>query len=117
MTTQQVANRLVALCREGKIQQAMEELYSDDIVSQEPAYAPVPLAKGKKAVFEKGGKFAASIEQRHGGNFSEPVVGGRYFSVAMMLDATIKGQGRVKLEEICTYEVKDGKIVWEQFFY
>jgi len=29
----------------------------------------------------------------------------------------MKGQPREKSEEICLYEVKDGKIVREQFFY
>ena len=57
------------------------------------------------------------IEERHGGSFSDPIVAGRYFSVAMVLDATFKGQGRMVLEEICLYEVKDGKIILEQFFF
>lgn len=117
MTTQQVADRLVALCRKGEIQKAMEELYADSIVSNEPAHAPTKSASGKKAVFEKGAQFASMIETRHGGSFSEPIVGGRYFSVAMMLDATFKGQGRMVFDEICVYEVKDGKIVWEQFYF
>jgi hypothetical protein len=34
----------------------------------------------------------------------------------LTMDVTMKGRGRVKLEEICAYEVKDGKIVSEQFF-
>ena len=117
MNTQQVADRLVALCRQGDIQKAMEELYADDIVSNEPAHAPTKSAKGKKAVFEKGKQFASMIETRHGGSFSDPIVGGRYFSVAMMLDATFKGQGRMKFDEVCVYEVKDGKIIWEQFYF
>lgn len=95
----------------------MDELYGDGIVSNEPAHSPTKSASGKKAVLEKGKQFASSIETRHGGSFSEPVVGGRYFSVSMMLDATFIGQGRMKLEEVCVYEVKDGKIVWEQFFF
>ena len=57
------------------------------------------------------------IEERHGGSFSDPLVSGRYFSVAMTLDATFKGMGRNLLEEVCVYEVKDGKIVFEQFHY
>jgi hypothetical protein len=117
MTTQQVATQLVSLCRKGEIQKAMEELYADNIASNEPDYSPSKSAKGKKAVLEKGKQFAAMIETRHGGSFSEPIVSGRYFSVAMTLDATFKGQGRKTLEEICLYEVKDGKIVWEQFFF
>jgi predicted ester cyclase len=44
-------------------------------------------------------------------------VAGDYFSIAWMMDITMKGQGRVKMEEVCVYKVKDGKIVWEQFFY
>ena len=57
------------------------------------------------------------VEQRHGGSFSNPIIAGRYFSVAMVLDATIKGKGRVTLEEVCVYEVNEGKIVFEQFFF
>ena len=116
-TTQQVADQLVAFCRQGEILKAMEELYSDDISSNEPAHAPTKSVKGKKAVLEKGKQFASSIEIRHGGSFSEPIVAGRYFTVAMVLDATFKSMGRMKFDEVCVYEVKDGKIVWEQFFF
>ena len=117
MNTQQIADRLVALCRRGEIQKAMEELYAESIVSHEPAHSMVKSASGKKAVGEKGAQFASMIEQRHGGSFSDPTVAGRYFSVVMVLEATIKGKGRMTLEEICVYEVKDGKIVFEQFFF
>lgn len=117
MTTQQVAERLVSLCRAGKIAEAGTELYADNIESVEPEYGPTKSAKGKHAVGEKGKQFAEMIEERHGGSFSEPVIGGRYFTVAMILDATFKGQGRMTMDEICLYEVKDGKIVKEQFFY
>ena len=117
MTTQQVANRLVELCRKGQIQEASQELYADSIVSIEPDNAPVKSAKGKQAVGKKGQEFASMIEERHGGSFSDPIVGGRYFSTAMTLDATFKGQGRMVMQEICVYEVKEGKIVSEQFFY
>lgn len=117
MTTEQVANRLVELCRQGQIQQAAQELYSADIISIEPAHAPTKTAKGIKAVSEKGAQFAAMIEQRHGGSFGNPIVAGRYFSCTMTLDATFKGQGRQLIEEVCVYEVKDGKIISEQFFF
>ena len=117
MTTQQIANRLVELCRKGQIPQASAELYADSIASIEPEQSPFKTAKGKSDVAKKGELFAASIIERHGGSFSDPIVSGRFFSTAMTLDATFKGQGRMKLEEICLYEVKDGKIVSEQFFY
>ncbi len=118
MTTQEVANQLVAYMRKGQIMEAQAALYADDIVCMEPetAMAP-PYTKGKQAVAEKGKQFASMIEERHGGSCSEPVVGGRYFSISMSIDATFKGMGRQLLDEVCVYEVKDGKIVQEQFFY
>lgn len=35
----------------------------------------------------------------------------------MTFDATRKDGSEYKLEELCTYEVNDGKITTEQFFY
>jgi hypothetical protein len=73
--------------------------------------------EGLAAIKEKGKMFNEMVEQVHGGFSTDPVVAGNYFSVGMGLDATMKGQGRVKMDEIALYEVKDGKIVKEQFFY
>lgn len=92
-------------------------MYADEIISIEPPHSPVKTAKGKKAVGEKGTQFASMIEERHGGSFSDPIVGGNFFSTVMTLDATFKGKGRMKLEEVCVYEVNNGKIVSEQFFF
>ena len=57
------------------------------------------------------------FEQIHGQECSEPVIGGKFFSVSMMRDVTFKGKPHVKLEEIAVFEVQDGKIVTEQYFY
>ena len=118
MTTQEVADKLVAYMRAGQMHEAQTELYADDIVCIEPEGNMAPhITKGKAAVAEKGRQFAEMIEERFGGSCSDPVVGGRYFSIFMSLDASMKGMGRQLLDEICVYEVKDGKIVFEQFFY
>ena len=117
MTTQEVANRLVSLCREGKVLEAGEELYDENIVSHESPPSPNLLATGKKAVREKGNQFAAMIEAHHGGKISDPVVVGNYFTITWSMDVTMKGQGRSTMEEIDVYKVQDGKIVEEWFFY
>ena len=57
------------------------------------------------------------VEEMHGGFSNQPQIAGNYFAVAMGMDVTMKGQGRMKMDEIAVYEVKDGKIVKEQFFY
>ena len=37
--------------------------------------------------------------------------------MTLMMDVTMKGRGRMKMEEMCVYEVnKNGKIASEQFF-
>jgi len=35
----------------------------------------------------------------------------------MSLDATMQGMGRMKIDEICVYQVKAGIIIFEQFFF
>jgi hypothetical protein len=74
-------------------------------------------AEGLKAVLAKGKHFASMIEARHGGSTSDPLVYGKFFSIGMTIDVTMKGQGRMLLEEICDYKVEAGKIVREEFFY
>jgi hypothetical protein len=117
MTTKEIAERLVALCREGNFETAQKELYATDAINIEPyATAEFPKeTKGLNAIIEKGRKFSAMIEQVHSVSVSDPLVAGSSFACAMQLDLTIKGHGRMSLDELCIYEVKDGKIISEQF--
>ncbi len=118
MTTTEVANRLVALCRQGKIHDAVHELYADDSVSIEPNDSMGPRQQsGKAAIIEKGKMFDSMLEEFHGSTISDPLIAGSHFSISWVLDATMKGRGRVKMEEICVYRVAQGKIVHEQFFF
>ena len=120
MNTEQVAKRLVELCREGKYEQAQQELYGNSVyISQKEGLPPGALgnAQGIAAIREKGRKWQGSIEAIHGGSVSDPVIAGDWFSVAMGIDATYKGMGRMDMQEICVFRVREGKIVHEQFFY
>jgi hypothetical protein len=118
MTTKEIANRLSELFKENKWTQIQEELFSEDAESIEPAGTPgLQSVKGMDAIRKKGEEFNNSIEEMHGGYVSEPIVGGNYIAVAMGIDATMKGAERIKMDEIAVYEVKDGKIVKEQFFF
>ncbi|UNK48523.1 nuclear transport factor 2 family protein [Lysobacter sp. S4-A87] len=120
MKTEQVAARLVELCRAGKFDEAQRELYADDAVSIEPEGLPAGAlgnVKGLAAIQVKSQRFHDSVETFHGVSCSDAVVAGNWFSVAMGVDATFKGMGRVDMREICVYRVRNGKIVHEQFFY
>jgi ketosteroid isomerase-like protein len=118
MTTQEVANRMYELFKENKWAEVQQELFSDDAESIEPAHSPgLQTVKGKDAIKKKGDDFNNMIEEVHGGYTGQPIVAGNYIALAMGFDATMKGMGRQKMDEIAVYEVKDGKIVKEQFFY
>jgi len=120
MTTQQVADRFYELAKESKWDAIQDQLFSNNAVSIEPPEAAaqgLQNASGLDAIKRKANDFNNMVEVVHGGYCSEPVVGGNFFSVAMGLDATMKGVGRSNMDEIAVYEVKDGKIVKEQFFF
>jgi hypothetical protein len=118
LTTAQVANRLVELCRQGKVLDAQEELFADDVSCIEPPVAGgMPSTNGKVAAIEKGKQFDSMIEEIHGADISDPVIAGSWFSISWTMDVTMKVPGRQKMEEILVYKVKEGKIVSEQYFY
>lgn len=117
MTTQEVANKYVAYMQTGKFQEAYDELYAPNAISIEPDGTPTPRSEGMEAIHAKAAMWESMVEEAHGGGCSEPLVAGNHFTVTMWNDSTMKGRGRHKMEEVCVYEVQDGKIVKEQFFY
>ena len=117
MTTQEVADKLVGYCRTGQYESAMKELYGKNIVSIEPKGAPMEHVEGFEEVVKKAAYFNDMVEEVHGHEVSDPLVADNFFSCSMKMDATFKQGGRQAMEEICLYQVEDGKIVREEFFY
>lgn len=117
MKTEEIAKRLVAYCREAKWEAAQRELYAENVVSIEPFETPMfpKETRGLAAIVEKGKKFDSMVEKMHSVTFSDPLVAGSSFACAATMDVTMKGEGRMQMSELCVYEVKDGKIVSEQF--
>lgn len=117
MKTTEIAARLIALCREAKWETAQNELFADHAVSIESKASPAfeKETKGLAAIIEKGRKFGGMIESVHSLTVSEPLVAGNAIACVMNMDVTMKGQPRAQLSEVCVYEVKDGKIISEQF--
>lgn len=118
MTTQETANRLFELCQQGQFDTAQNELYAADATSTEKNMeGGLETATGLDAIKEKGKKFQSMIEEMHGGFTNEPKVFGNHIFMEMGMDVTMKGMGRMDMKEMCSYEVKDGKIVSERFYY
>ena len=118
MTTQEIANRLVELCRAGEFKKAQQELFADDAVSIEPYATPAfpKETKGLKAMYEKDDKWDAMVKEVHSLSVSEPLVAGNSIALILRMDVSMKEEGRrMNMNELCVYEVKDGKIISEQF--
>ena len=70
MNTQEVAEKLVQFCREGKNLDAINELYADDVVSHEPKGSHMELSEGKEAAIAKNQQWFDRVDEVHSGEAS-----------------------------------------------
>jgi hypothetical protein len=117
MNTEEVATRLVELCRKGDFRGAMESLYAKDIVSVEahqmenmPAeMRGIDQVRGKTDWWEKN-------MQVHDAKVGGPFVARDTFVVQFDIDVTDKeSKKRMQMSEVGIYTVKDGKVAREEF--
>jgi ketosteroid isomerase-like protein len=118
MTTQEIATRFNELAQQEKWFEIHDELFADNVKSIDPPDSPyMGYAEGKAAVRKKGEDFVKRITDFHGASTTEPVVAGNHFAVGREMDITHEAHGRIQMKEIMLYEVKNGRIILEQFFY
>lgn len=119
MSINEIANRYVALCKEGRFHACLDELFAEDAVSVEALSPPGvdPVATGLAAIRGKGEWWAANHEV-HNGEVFGPYPNGNRFAVRFLFDITHKPTGkRVNMDEVGLFTVENGKIVREEFFY
>ena len=117
MNTQEVANKWAEMCRKGENLECIEQLYADNVTSKEMPGFPEAVVSGKVNVMNKSKIWLDNVEEFHKGVISDPIVAGNHFTAKMDYDVSFKEKGRMQMEEVGVFEVKDGKIVNEQFFY
>lgn len=122
MTTQEVANRLVALCRAGKNLEAVDTLLSADVQSIEATGDETMPAvmNGRDAVRGKN-QWWLDNHKIHSAKVKGPYPNGDRFAVIFDFEVTpaagpMAGK-RMRMEEIAVYTVVDGKVAREEFFY
>jgi hypothetical protein len=117
-TVEQVANRLVELCREQKYVQAVEELYAENSTSNEPAGTSNPVTKGYDAVRDNVVRFVENTRELTDLRISDPIIADNFFSITMKMNCRMEGVSfAMPMDEVCVYHVLDGKIVNEHFFH
>lgn len=119
MTLQEIANALVAGCREGRARENLTKLYAGDAVSVEAA----DMGGGRET------RGLPGIDAKHqwwddnhsvtGGRVDGPFLhGDDRFAVVFSVEGTTKGDGKpFSMTEVAVYHVADGRIVREEFFY
>jgi hypothetical protein len=118
LTTHEIAARFHELARQEKWFEIQDELFAENVRSIDPENSPyMGYAEGKGPVRKKGEDFVKRIQAVHSASTSAPLVTGNHFAVTREMDITVQPHGRIQLNEIMLYEVKDGQIVLEQFFY
>jgi hypothetical protein len=122
MTTSEttaIGQKYVSLCKQGKFDTCLEELFSKDAVSVE-AWTPPgvdPVARGLSAIRVKGEAWARDHEI-HAVELSGPFPLDQRFAVFFRFDVTNKpSQRRISMEEVGLFTIESGKIVREEFFY
>jgi hypothetical protein len=117
-TIHEVAARFNELAKQEKWFEIQDELFAEDVRSVEPANSVyLKDAQGKGNVRKKGEDWISRIQAGHRVHTTEPVVGGNHFAVGREVDITVEGHGRIQLNQVMVYEVENGKIILEQFFY
>ena len=117
MNTEEVASKLVALCREQKWLEAINSLYAEEVVSVEAQKIGAMPAEMRGLDLVRGKtKWFLATSQVHGCTIEGPFVARDKFVVRFDLDVSDTGSGkRAKMSEVGIYTVKDGKIVREEF--
>jgi hypothetical protein len=117
-TTHEVASRFSELARQEKWFEIQDELFAEDVKSIEPPSAiHLQNAEGKEAVRKKGEDWVKRIEALHSAHTTQPIVAGNFFCVGREKEMTVREIGRIEIKQIMMYEVRNGKIISERFFY
>ncbi|MEO0899805.1 MAG: SnoaL-like domain-containing protein [Bacteroidota bacterium] len=119
MNNEQIAARLHELVKAGDYFTAYDELFDNNAVAIEPQLAQMGLGeiKGLDAIKNKVGSLGEGIEALVSREMSAPIISANHIAFTNIVQAKMKDGSDFNLSEICLYEVKEGKIISEQFFY
>jgi ketosteroid isomerase-like protein len=98
----------------GKALEAFDLYYADDVVMQENSEEP-RIGKEVNRKFEV--EFFSSLAEFHEGKLLSSAVNGDTTFGEWFVDVTFKNGYRVKLAQVAVRRWKDGKIVFERFYY
>ncbi|OGI89784.1 hypothetical protein A2911_00810 [Candidatus Nomurabacteria bacterium RIFCSPLOWO2_01_FULL_40_15] len=112
--TKDLVEDLAKMIGEGKIMEAFEKYYADNVVMQENEDAP---RVGKEVSRKYEEAFVNGITELHDAKILGVAVGDNYSTIESFMDVTHKDWGRAARSQVAVQHWKDGKIVNEKFYY
>ena len=113
----ELASQLVSMLKEKKFVEVQEQLFAADAIAQEPEKFKERSVQGKENIIHKEKRFLKGVKEWIRFEVSEAIVSQHHFSIRMYTEVELINNQKVVLDEIIVYEVLDGLIVKEQFFY
>lgn len=109
-----LANDLASMIGEGKILEAFEKYYDENVTMQENDEAP-RVGKAANRAYEEA--FVHGIAEMHDGKILGVAVGENYSTIESFMDVTHKDWGRIARSQVAVQHWQDGKVISEKFYY
>lgn len=117
MTIESISAQMVQLLRNQDFLKAQRTFFDEQVISQEPSFHPQPRTVGLSALMEKERQFLTAIQTWHEFEISEPLVSRDHFSIRMYSKVTLQTGRLLEIDEVIVYQIANGKIVRETYFY
>lgn len=114
MSTRESVLELVTLVTTGRILEAFEKFYSEEVEMSENSNLPT-VGKAANRVREE--QFVGYVKEVHKNEAAKVIVEGDRAAIEWDLEFTGVDGTRVKYHQVAVQEWKDGQIIREQFFY
>ncbi len=114
MSTRESVQELVTLVTTGRILEAFEKFYSEDVEMSENSNLPT-VGKAANRVREE--QFVGYVKEVHKNEAAKVIVEGDLAAIEWDLEFTGVDGTRVKYHQVAVQEWKDGQIIRERFFY
>jgi ketosteroid isomerase-like protein len=114
MPTRERVQQLISLVQQGKVLDALEEFYADEVTMQENNHPPTV---GKAANRKREEEFMANVAEMQEAQATEFVVDGDHAAIHYVFEFTDRNGKRFRIDEIAWQTWRDDKIVSERFYY
>jgi ketosteroid isomerase-like protein len=99
---------------QGKILEAFDRFYAEDVIMQEHNDEPT---RGHAANRAREIDFLNSVAEFHGVELKGAAVNGETSFSEWLMDLTFQGGQRVSMQQVSVRRWRDGKVIHERFYY